>query len=328
MMTYKFSAVSVFIFSCITSLHAQPAVVQQLQSTRLSQQVQTPLAGLTAGTNAPELYSGENTDVGPQRILRLQPRWTWFDVLLDSQVFYTDNANYAQNPYVIGSSVFVNTAQVAFTPPALTLGPGKLAADGGFVSQWYNYGNTSMSAEDFDAQTVFMNGKYTLQKWQFGLGANYTRLLSQHNYEETYTEWLPNLSAQRVVPLNDVMLVALSDQVDYHFTRVPSIAGSPADINNRFDNNVMVTFSWQATHEFVIQPYYRFQYSLYEHNTALTGNRSDYLHTVGIVAIYTFNRYTTLRVFFNYNALQSDDPLTPAYHEDDGGVGGSLDFKF
>ena len=28
---------------------------------------------LTAGTNAPELYTGENVDVGPQRILRLNP---------------------------------------------------------------------------------------------------------------------------------------------------------------------------------------------------------------------------------------------------------------
>jgi hypothetical protein len=36
----------------------------------------------------------------------------------------------------------------------------------------------------------------------------------------------------------------------------------------------------------------------------------------------------SLRVFFNYNRKQSDDPLTPAYHEYDGGLGASLDFKF
>src|ERR1035437_975055 len=87
--------VPALIFSGILSLHAQPAAVQQLQNNQISRQLQVPAPNLTAGTNTPELYQGENDDVGPQRILRLKPHPTYFDLVLDSQFFYSDNANYA-----------------------------------------------------------------------------------------------------------------------------------------------------------------------------------------------------------------------------------------
>jgi hypothetical protein len=157
-------AVLSLILVSIFSSSAQPAAVQQLENTRQAEQQQTLLPGLTAGTNAPELYAGENVDVGPQRILRLNPRPVYFDVLLDSQVFYTDNANFADNLTKIHSVVFVNTIQALFAPPAMGLGPGKFAPTFGAVSQWYNYENNAMSPFDFEAQTIFFNGKYTLGK--------------------------------------------------------------------------------------------------------------------------------------------------------------------
>src|ERR1035441_2855330 len=97
--------VLVVIFSGIVFLHAQPAAVQQLQNNQISRELQVPVTGLVAGTNAPELYRGENEDVGPQRILRLNPRRTDFDVLFDSQFFFSDNANFAQEPASIASPV-------------------------------------------------------------------------------------------------------------------------------------------------------------------------------------------------------------------------------
>src|SRR5690348_7929115 len=87
----------------ILALHAQPAAIEQLQNDQITRQLQTPPPIFAAGTNAPELYRGENIDVGPQRILRQNPRHTYFDVLLDSQIFYTDNANFAENPNTISS---------------------------------------------------------------------------------------------------------------------------------------------------------------------------------------------------------------------------------
>jgi hypothetical protein len=321
-------AVLSLIFACIFSLRAQPAAVQQLENTQQARQQQTLLPGLTAGTNAPELYAGENTDVGPQRILRLNPRPTYFDVLLDSQVFYTDNANFEDSLYKIHSVIFVNTVQALFAPPPIPLGPGKFEPTLGAASQWYNYENNAVSPFDFEAQTLFFNVKYTLDKWQFGAGLNYTRLVNQSAYDQTYSELMPTLGVQRVFAINDHMLFSIGDQVDYHFTAVPSLFGSRTDVNDRFDDAITFTFGWQMTRHLILQPYYRFQYSNYKHNTLLTGDRNDYLQTAGITLAYYFNKNVSLRAFFNYNRKQSDDPFTAAYHEYDGGLGASLDFKF
>ncbi len=322
------AAVFTLIFICAFSSHAQPAAVQQLENTRQLEQQQTILPGLTAGTNAPELYSGENTDVGPQRILRLNPRPVYFDVLLDSQVFYTDNANFDSSLNKIHSVIFVNTIQALFAPPPIALGPGKFAPTVGVASQWYDYENSAMSPFDFEAQTFFLNGKYTLGKWQFGAGLNYTRLVNQSAYDQTYSELMPTLGVQRVFAINDKMLFSISDQIDYHFTQVPPVDGIRSDVNDRFDDAITFTFSWQMTRHLVLQPYYRFQYSNYQENTLLTSDRNDYLHTVGLTLAYYFNKNVSLRAFFNYNRKQTDDPNTPAYHEYDGGLGMSLDFKF
>jgi hypothetical protein len=204
------------------SSHAQPVNVQQFQNTQSAQQLQAPPPGLRTATNAPEIYPGENADTGPQRILRLTPRPNYFNVVLDSQVFYSDNANFAQrkDKGKIGTSVFVNTFQATFAPPDIALGSGKFAPAIGYVSQWYNYGSQRMTrlGLDFSAQTAFVSGRYNLGNWQFGAGINYTRLLNQSDYIETYSEWLPALTAQRIFPINDNLLFVIANQMDYHFS--------------------------------------------------------------------------------------------------------------
>jgi hypothetical protein len=312
----------------ILSIHAQPAAVQQLQNNQIQRQLQTPPPILNAGTNAPELYSGENADVGPQRILRVTPRKTHFDVLADSQVFYSDNANFAQNPYAVGSAIFVNTIQGAFAPSAIDLLGGKGAVAIGAASQWYNYGNNQLENLDFDAQTVFLSTKYTYGKWQAGMGMNLTRLVAQENYNETYREFMPNFGVQRVIPITDRMFFSLGDLVDYHLTRVPSSLGARTDINDRFDNIASVTFTWQATKHFVVQPYYRFQYTYYEHNATAATDRNDYLQGLGVTAAYYFTPRISLRAFYNFNYRQTDDSFTPSYRENNGGAGATLDIKF
>src|ERR1039457_1531688 len=127
--------------SCLfwaAAVHSQPAAVQQLQNNQISRELQPPMPNLAAGTNAPELFPGENADVGPQRILRLNPRRTHFDVLLDSQVFFSDNANFAQAPASIASPVFVNTVQAAYAPSAVGLWAGKAAAAVRLARPWHD----------------------------------------------------------------------------------------------------------------------------------------------------------------------------------------------
>lgn len=328
MNSIRTGAVVATISGGVLSLHAQPAAIQQLQNNQITRQLQAPPPNLAAGTNAPELYPGESADVGPQRILRLNPSPTYFDVLLDSQFFYSDNANYAAKPAAVGSAIFVNTAQATFAPPVFALGPGKGAVAAGFAGQWYNYDNNQLENLDFNADTLYLSGKYTIGKWLVGVGVNGTILFNQNNYNETYRELLPNLGVQRVIPLNDRMFFSLGDLVDYHLTKVPDSLALAADINNRFDNIASLTFTWQATRHLLVQPYYRFQYSYYEHNTTDTSYRDDYLQSFGITAAYYFSARISARIFYNYNRRQSSDQFAPPYLEMNGGVGATLELRF
>lgn len=307
-------------------LRAQPTAEQQLQNTQQSQQ-QSALNSLIPGTNAPELYPGENADIGPQRILRLTPRPTPFEVYLDSQFFYTNNATFAASQK-IGSDVFVNTAQIAYSPGPYKWGSGTIGPSVGIASQWYNYGRSNLHSLSFDAQTAFINFRYNWgPRWQISGGGNYTRLLKP-NYEESYREYLPNIGVQRLFTLRDNLVLVLNDQVAYHFTYVPPLFGGSTDLNDRLDETVGAAFAWQLTPHLIVQPYYRFMYSYYRKNTLQNSSRDDYLHTGGITFAYYFTKYASARVFFNYNAKHTSDVFVPNYQEYDAGPGVTLDFKF
>lgn len=317
------------VLSLTGRLHAQPAALQQFQNIQLQQQQQTTLTNLVEGKSAPELYQGENMDVGPQHILRLNPRHRYFDVLFDTQAFYTDNANFANDPFMIGSTVFVNTLQGSFAPKDLKIGDGRISTSLGFASQWYNYENNRISPLDFNAQTIYLSSRYTIGKWLVGVGVNYTRLITQPVYDvETYHEFMPSITLQRVFPIGDKMLLALGNQADYHFSDTASSFGVRTDINDRFDDTASITLSCQLTSHLVFQPYYRFQYSNYRFNTVQTSDRNDYLQSVGVMMVYNFNSVASLRAFFNYNRKQSNDPSPVGYLEFGGGLGASLNFTF
>jgi hypothetical protein len=311
--------------------HAQQSSIQQLQNMQQQQQLSVPMPELRAGTNAPELYEGENADVGPQRILRVgknaKPRRNYFDVSFDTQIFFTDNANYGSVDQRVSSWVYVNTALAAFAPDPYDLGPGKFAPAIGFSSQWYNYSVSQMIPLDFDAQTAFANLRYLLGNWQFSAGANFTRLATQGSYTESYHEWLPSLGVQRILPLNDTMAFVLGDSIDYHFTKTVS-NGQRQDINDHFDNTAYLTFNWQATSHFIVQPFYRFEYSYYQFDTFADNKRNDYLNSVGLTLLYNFNQYVSVRTFYSYTTKISDDKYTPTYDEMNGGIGATLDIRF
>ena len=82
------------------------------------------------------------------------------------------------------------------------------------------------------------------------------------------------------------------------------------------------------TRHLTLQPYYRFQYSNYRYNTLQTSDRNDYLNSFGVTLVYNFTKNLSVRTFFNYNIKNSDDPALSAYHEYNGGIGGTLNFNF
>ncbi|MEI9866404.1 MAG: hypothetical protein WDN00_17980 [Limisphaerales bacterium] len=57
-----------------------------------------------------------------------------------------------------------------------------------------------MHSLDFNAQTAFISGRYMVGNWQFSLGGNYTRLLNQSDYDETYNEFYPPSSSSASFP--------------------------------------------------------------------------------------------------------------------------------
>src|SRR4051812_17872662 len=127
------------LFGSAALAYAQPIPVQQFNEQQQRRQLQEPIKSIAVSTNAPELYPGENEDVGPQSILKLNPRHTLFDVSLDSQYAWTDNNRLAENGK-ISTAYAINTVQAALAPSAYPLGGGQFAPRIGVRSQWYNYG--------------------------------------------------------------------------------------------------------------------------------------------------------------------------------------------
>jgi hypothetical protein len=303
-----------FLGLLLISLRAQPAAVQQMQNTQQAIKQQQPLPAIEGETNAPELYPGENMDVGPQRILKVTPSRTWFEVYLDSQAFFTGNALLVQHG-AQSAAVFVNTAQFAVVPvPPLQFGSGKLTPLVGVRSQWYNYSLNSPPNLDFDAQTVFIAAKYRLnQKWEVDGELDYTRLVSQSAYDDFYHEWVPNLTVQRLFPLDDNLLASISWQAAYHFTDVPAVAFSatPTDVNNRLDNILTFSLSYQPAPKFIIQPYYSVEYTYYSRDpfSVTSTSRNDLLNSIGLSVAYYFSPKVALRTFVSADMRASDNSV-------------------
>src|SRR4051794_17690526 len=81
----------------VTSLRAQAALPpsRKVEATGRFQGQQERMLNLKLDESAPELYPGENEDVGSQRILRLKPRRTNWEAVVDSQYIWSDNITMA-----------------------------------------------------------------------------------------------------------------------------------------------------------------------------------------------------------------------------------------
>ncbi len=326
-------------------LHAQPQTqIQQYERT----QRQTPLlktTPLSLGTNAfaPEIYPGENEDVGPQRILRVTPRRTYFEAIADSQYFYTDNARLSDDAKE-DSALFVNTIQAAFAPEPYRAGRGQFAPMIGYRSQWFNYDldghNDGLNTLDFNAQTAFLNGRYQIDTWQFYTGFDFTRLLNYPSYSEAYKEFVPTFAVQKFFPVNDKLIFVVGGQLSYHLTDTTALTVGTnvltgKSVNDRYDVIGNVSFSYEVLPKLIVQPLYRFQYTHYWRfadgtapNYDKAQSRVDFVHTVGVSIAYYFNKNFAARMFAGYEIRDSDFSSAYDYHKFDGGGGISLLVRF
>jgi hypothetical protein len=340
---YAGTLIIIFTVLSVARLQAQPTVpmaTQQQQNFQQTMESQKPLINLRAGTNAPEIYQGENADIGEQHILRVLPRSTLFLVSVDSQYLYINNAlltQHSPNPYV-GTTEFVNTLVAAFAPTPYRIGPGRFAPEVGYTGQWYDYGlggNSKMaggapiSSVDFDVQSAFIGAKYYFPNNWIAFGqVNYNWFFQQDPATMFYRELLPGAGLERLVQVGDDAVLALSASGDWHqswqINSVPS-----HDQQNRADGLLSVSFAWQVMSKWIVQPYYRFQYSYYPMDTLGGPVRHQFLNSFGVSSAWFFTPDLSLRVFINDDASQNvSDSVAPNYHDWNAGVDLSYNLRF
>jgi len=313
-------------------MQAQPTVEtasQQQQSAQQNMEQQQMMNTLHAGTNAPEIYQGESSDVGPQHILRVVPRRTYFQARVDSQYLYSDNV-FLTRSFQVPGTIFVNTISLAFAPPAYRVGEGRLSPTIGALTQWYNYGlgghDLSAFNPDFNVQTVFASVKYLLPgDWTIFGDFNYSRYVSQNNSyakiydgEEFYHDWTPTLGVQRLARIRDDMILVVSLRGDYHktWTGNGNGFGQFDDLQDRADVTATASLNYQIVPKLVLQPYYQYQFTHYRWDTFHFQARNDQLNSMGIAVAYYFSPKISFRGFVNYNDKRSDDSATlNEYHE-------------
>lgn len=312
-----------------------PTATQQQQSFQQNMELQKPIISLYPGTNAPETYQGENSDIGEQHILRLLPRSTLFMASVDSQYLYTDNALLTQHPYV-SSTEFVNTLVAAFAPTPYRLGPGRLAPEAGYTGQWYDYGlggnsklagGTPISSIDFNVQSLFGGAKYYLPNNWIAFGqVNYNWFFEQNSTATTpsgqmfYRELVPYTGIEKLIQVGDDAVLGITASADWHQSW--QINSVPAhDLQNRADGILSVSFAYQVVPKLVVDPYYNFQYSYYPKDSSGNPVRHDFLNTFGISAAWFFTPNLSLRAFINESAMEVEsDNFAPQYHDWNAGV--------
>lgn len=327
---------------CLTSValaSAQTPRVDQADAIKRQQEMENKLRDAskvgTAEVDAPELFQGELKDVGPQSILKVKQKRTLFEATFDSQFFYTSNQNLTED--AAGTSLFVNTAQIAYAPQPLQTARGAVAPRAGFRHQWFNYGLGDEPAtkgnNDFDLQALFGEAKWAFrQDWTAEVGVEWSRLLEHAptytSYHEFYSEWVPRVGVTRNVPFSETKSLTFGWQMNYHLSDArpltPSAPPTPRNTNDRLDNSFLAAYTHVFGPKLAVQPYYRLLMTRYGGQAG----RFDYLHSAGLSAYVTLRENVSLRGFLSYEIKDSDTVGFDDYQKFDLGAGLNLSIRF
>lgn len=337
-----------------TQAQNSPAVTQA-DTIRQQREMQNVLRDIGPGENVPSLYSEEDLDVGPQAVLRKR-KHAWVRGTVDAQAYYTDNMFFRGDRDAFGrrveqidAGVAVTTAEVALlTPPCITRWA-SYRAEVGYRHQFFNYfgedepvspGLASprpMDREDFDfeSSTVFADVLAQTAHYQFRAGFDYTRLLGfeplrRNDYEDFYTEYVPRWSVQRNFRVCDRSQFSVAYLGSYHFTEEDPVSGFIGsrfvrgfeDRSERWEHAALAAYSVALPCNFVMQPYYRFQFTEYANFDV-----SENLHTAGLgLGWYPCENFS-VRLFANFNWNDSDS-LLREYEQLNVGGGFNLSLRF
>lgn len=319
-----------------------PAAIERgeaLQRERESKQLLRDLQNNKV-EEAPAISPDEAQDVGPQSILQRHPLHTWFEVNLDSQIYWTDNMffNESNGGSTVSSSVIANSAQFNLVPPTWKWSQTQFQPRVGYQHIWMNYAwlgprhepDTGLfkSRNDFDSQGVFGDVSANWGGWQAQAGFEWQRLLSHQptygTYNEFYRDYTPRWSLTRVFNIGNRQAVIAGYLGSHHFTHVDATPGlQDQDRNDRTDHSLLLNYNYQIAPKLIASPGYRFQFTHYAH-----GHRLDQLHSFSASLIYMVNDWFVVRGFAGYDLRESDDPIVPDYRKLDSGIAIGASFKF
>jgi len=274
------------------------------------------------------LSEDETADIGPQFVVRQKPQRDLFEVSFDTQFLQSSNVYLTEGDKVKGT-LMLSTFQLAIAPKPIELGNGLLGWKGGYRHQKFNYGKFSKKEKnlndmDFDVSSVFLQGYYLSKKnWMVSAGIEQNRLLNAAGgkYDEFYSEWVPNFCVEKQFALSEKAALGISGTGAWHVTHVdPPNSGQ----NDRLDEALMVSLSYELVPNFSVQPYYRAQFSQYlRHNS-----RSDLTHSIGVSIGYNLNKWSSVRLSAGFEGRDSSDVAVNDYRKLDTGMGLVLQTKF
>ena len=319
-----------------------PGAIRQVDSVQQRRQIEQTARSYEESGSAPELYPGESSDIGPQSILKLKPRKTCVEAMADAQYFYTDNM-FLNEQGRQDSDVLVSTAQIALAPTPYDVGGGSLAPRLGYRHQWYDFGlasNTRLTVYDFqahlfrgarlnefdfNAQTIFTDGRWKRENWTIEAGFDFTRLMDTANYDQFYREFVPRWGVQRLFPLNGTKAFSVGYEGDYRSadTDLPPPSFNQ-DFNSRTDHSLFIVYTHALSKHAVVQPSYRFKYTRFTAGE----NRDDYLNSFGLALYCFFTRQISARAFVGYDIMNTSGNSVPAYNRLDAGGGANLSIRF
>jgi hypothetical protein len=318
---------------CLPVSRAAAQALPQVEQAQQVQRIRELQPGEASPEEDPSLYPGEEEDTGRQLLLQTAPpqKWSWVDVSLDSQYFYTSNA-YLTTTQKTSAALLVSTINGEIEAPPLNVPFGLLYGRAGYQYQWFDYGlggPASTHGLDFDAATTYVEGEYELPDDWYVIGnLSYTRLLfNGGGFDEFYKELVPSLRIQKAFQLSSNVNASIEYLGNFRFTDEPLFPNLARDCNNRTDQSIELAVTWQFAQRMDVRPFYSFQYSYYPSYFA-GQSRNDYLHTLGMYADYYINSWSSIRVFVTYDIFNSDAASVQDYRKLDAGGGISAAFKF
>ena len=182
-----------------------------------------------------------------------------------------------------------------------------------------------LSDFDFQAQSLFADGRWQYGNWIVEAGFDYRRLLDTAHSEQFYREAMPRWGLRRIIPLCERSALAVGYEGDYRLTGTDlPPPNQKDDFNDRVDHSLFVTYSFSLCEHAVLQPYYRFQYTRFTAGET----RSDYLNSFGLALFCPITQNVGVRAFIGRELLESTGRQTPEYKKFDAGGGINLTLRF